>query len=71
MNIWVEIITTTNEIEAQIVKTILEGEGIEVSIRSRLDASMPMNIGAGDLKIMVRQEDLQKATEILKAMEEG
>lgn len=69
MSEWVEILFTYDDVEAQIVKKLLEGEGIEVALRSMKMRPYPVSIGKiGEVKLMVREEELERAKEILKAM---
>ena len=69
MSEWVELLFTYDEIEAQIVKRLLEGEGIQVVFRSMKVRPYPVSIGKmGEVKLMVREEELERAKEILKAM---
>jgi len=69
MSEWVELLFTYDEIEAQIVKTLLEGEGIQVVCNSMKVRPYPVSIGKmGEVKLMVMEEELERAKEILKAM---
>jgi len=69
MDAWAEILLTHDEVEAQIVKRLLEGEGIEVVIESAKIRPYPVSIGRiGEVKVMVREEELDRAKEILKVM---
>jgi hypothetical protein len=70
MDKWVELLVTYDEIEAQIVKKLLETEGIQVVLNSLKVRPYPVSIGRmGEVKLLVRKEDLDKAEEIIKAME--
>lgn len=70
MSEWVELLFTYDEIEAQIVKELLEGEGISVVINSTKITPYPVSIGRmGEVRVMIREEDMEKAREILGAME--
>jgi hypothetical protein len=69
MNEWVELLVTYDEVEAQIVKNILEAENISVVIDSSKIRPYPVNIGRiGEVKLMVKKEDVEKAREVLKIM---
>ena len=69
MSEWVEILLTYDEVEAQIVKRLLEGEGIEVVIDSMKMRPYPVSIGKmGEVKLMVKEDELERAKEIIKAM---
>ena len=69
MKDWDEILFTYDEMEAQIVKTLLETEGIEVSMDSSKLRPFPVSVGRmGEIKLFVRAVDLQKAREVLETM---
>jgi hypothetical protein len=69
---WEEILFTYDEMEAQIVKTLLETEGIEVVMDSLKVRPYPVSIGRmGEIKLLVRREDLDKATELLKTIKDN
>lgn len=71
MSEWVELLFTYDEVEAQIVKQLLEGEGIEVVIESTKISPYPVSIGRiGEVRLMIREEDVEKAREILRAMKD-
>jgi len=66
---WVEILFTYDEVEAQIVKQLLEGGGVEVVIDSAKIRPYPVSIGRiGEVRVMVREEEFDRAKEILKVM---
>ena len=68
---WAEVLFTYDEIEAEIVQDILEAEGIEVSVRSRRVSQFPVNVcRMGEISLLVKQEDLEKARNVLKIMRE-
>ncbi|MBI5025450.1 MAG: DUF2007 domain-containing protein [Nitrospirae bacterium] len=72
MKEWVELLVTYDLIEANIVKGLLEGEGIKVIFRSSKVTPYPVNIGKmGEIKLLVRAEDLQKAKDVIKIMEDA
>ena len=69
MNNWAELLVTYDETEGQIIKNILDGEHIPVVINSLKVRPYPVNIGKmGEIRIMVRKEDLKKAQEVLNIM---
>jgi hypothetical protein len=69
MKDWDEILFTYDEMEAQIVKTLLETEGIEVSMDSSKMRPFPVSVGRmGEIKLLVRNVDLERAMEIIKTM---
>ena len=68
---WAEVLFTYDEIEAEIVQDILGAEGIEVSVRSRRVSQFPVNVcRMGEINLLVKQEDLEKARNVLKIMRE-
>jgi hypothetical protein len=72
MDEWVELLVTYDETEAQIIKNILEAEGIQVVVNSLKIRPYPVSVGKiGEVKLMVRQESLERAGEILKIMKQS
>jgi hypothetical protein len=72
MNEWVEVLFTYDEIEAEIVRDLLEAEGIQVVVQSLKISPYPVSIGRmGEIRLMVREEELEKAGEVLSVMEKG
>jgi len=72
MTKWIELLVTYDEIEAQIVKDILEAEGIQVTINSLKISPYPVSIGKmGEVRVRVKEEDLKKAKAILKTFEDS
>jgi hypothetical protein len=72
MNEWVELLFTYDEIEAEIVKDLLEAENIQVVVQSLKISPYPVSIGRmGEIRLLVKSEDLEKAREILSVMEQG
>ncbi len=71
MDEWIELLVTCDEIEAQIIKNILDGENIPVIINSLKIRPYPVNIGKiGEIKVLVRQEDEEKAKEVIQSMQD-
>lgn len=71
MSEWIEFLVTYDEVEVQIVKNILEGEDIQVVVDSMKIRPYPVSIGRiGEVKLMIKKEDLEKAEEVLKAMKD-
>ena len=69
MDEWVELFVTYDEIEAQIVKNILEAEGIQVVLNSLKVRPYPVSIGKiGEVRLLVKKENLEKARDIIKIM---
>ena len=69
MDEWVELLITYDEVEAQIIKDILEAENVPVVINSLKIRPYPVSIGRiGEIKILVNRGNIEKAQEILKIM---
>ncbi len=69
MNDWVEVLFTYDEVEAEIVKDLLEGENIRYVLKSSKISPYPVSIGTmGEIRILVRPEDRGRAEDVLKAM---
>jgi len=64
----VELISVQGEMTAQVITGLLESEGIEAMMRSHQTFSaLPFTVdGMGAVRIMVRQEDFEKAKRVLK-----
>jgi hypothetical protein len=61
-NEWTELLITDNEIEAEMIKDLLESGGIPVVIRSSKVRPYPVSIGKmGEVKVLVRKTDLEAA----------
>ncbi len=69
MGEWVELLITHDEIEAHIIKNILDAENIPVVLNSLKIRPYPVTIGKiGEIKILVNKENLERAKEVLKIM---
>jgi len=69
MENWVELIVTYDEIEIQIIKNILEAEGIQVVVNSLKVRPYPVSIGKiGEVRLLVKDDDLEKAKNVIKIM---
>ena len=56
------MLITNNEIEAEMIKDLLESGGITVVIRSSKVSPYPVSIGKmGEVKVLVRKTDLESA----------
>jgi hypothetical protein len=64
----VELISVQGEMNAQVLVSILEAEGIEVMLKSHQTfGALPFTVdGMGEVKLMVRRENLSRARGILK-----
>lgn len=72
MDKWVEILVTSDDIEAVIIRDILENEDIEVVVRSGKISPYPVNIGPlGEIRILVREADLDRSRKAIEAMKGG
>lgn len=61
-NEWTELLITNSEIEAEMIKDLLESGGIQVAIRSSKVRPYPVSIGKmGEVKVLVRKTDLEAA----------
>jgi hypothetical protein len=71
MDTWAEIFFTYDEIEAEIVKDLLEAEDIQVVVKSMKMTPYPVSIGRmGEMRLIVRNEDLERARELITVMKE-
>ena len=71
MDSWVELLVTYDDVEAQIVKNILEAEDIQVVINSLKIRPYPVSIGRiGEVRLLVRDKDLEKARSVIKIMKD-
>ncbi len=72
MGEWAEVLFTYDEIEAEIVKDILESEDIEVVMESLKIRPYPLSIGRlGEVRLMVKDDDLEKAKGVLRIMKDS
>ncbi len=68
---WVTLRITYGPLEAEMIKDILESGGIEVVVRSSKVSPYPVNVGKiGEIKILVREKDLEDAEKVLSQIEE-
>ena len=71
MNEWVEVLFTYDEVEAEIVKDVLEAEDIQVVLKSLKISPYPVSIGRlGEIRLLVKSEDMEKARSVLNAMKQ-
>ncbi len=72
MNEWTEVLFTYDAVEAEIVKDVLEAENIQVVVKSLKITPYPVSIGRmGEVRLLVRNEDFEKAKEVLKVMRDS
>ncbi len=64
---WTELLVTYDEIEAEMIKDLLESGGILVVIKSSKVTPYPVNIGRmGEIKILVMEDDLEAAKAVMR-----
>ena len=61
---WVKIYTTADEIKAQMVKDVLENNGIRSVILNKKDSSY---VVIGDVEIYVNRDNVLKAMTLIKS----
>jgi hypothetical protein len=72
MGEWAEVLFTYDEVEAEIVKDILESENIEVVMKSLKIRPYPVSIGRiGEVRLLVKNDDLEKAKGVLRIMKDS
>ena len=72
LNGWEEILFTYDDVEAEIVKDLLEAQSIQVAVQSMKITPYPVSIGRmGEIRLLVRSEDSGAAREVLAAMKEN
>lgn len=64
MNEWTAIFVTEQLYRAEFIKNLLLGKGIEAVILNQQDSSFQL----GSIEVRVREEDQEKATEIIKSV---
>jgi Putative prokaryotic signal transducing protein len=62
-----ELTTVMGPVEAEVIKTFLESQGIPCILRGRMAQSIyPISVdGMGEIRIMVSEKDLALAAELL------
>ncbi len=69
MSEWTVLLLTYDDIEASLVKGILEAENIQVIINSMKITPYPVSFGRlGEIRLMVKKDELSLAKEILNIM---
>ena len=64
---WVEVLITYDQLEAEIIKDLLESGGIPVVLRSSKISPYPVNIGKiGEVKVLVKKEDKETAEKVIQ-----
>ncbi|MDA8083039.1 MAG: DUF2007 domain-containing protein [Nitrospiraceae bacterium] len=68
---WTVLLVTYDLLEAEILKDLLESGDIPVQLLSAKVSPYPVNVGRmGEVKVMVREEDLEDAEEVLRRFRE-
>ncbi|MBN1299996.1 MAG: DUF2007 domain-containing protein [Melioribacteraceae bacterium] len=63
---WVVIYTTFDQVEAEMIKSNLEGGDIETTILSQKDSSLHLITDSGNIKLLVKKKDADDALMIIK-----
>lgn len=68
----VELAKVQGDFEAQVLKGMLESEGIEVAVRTGVTPNiLPFTVdGLGQVKLFVRESDLEAAKAVIRENEE-
>jgi len=68
---WTTLLVTCDQLEAEMIKDLLESGDIPVVLRSAKVSPYPVNIGRmGEVKVMVRALDKQSAEGVLRKFQE-
>jgi hypothetical protein len=68
---WITLLITYDQLEAEMIKDLLESGDIPVVLRSAKVSPYPVNVGRmGEIKILVRAEDKDAADEVLRRFRE-
>ena len=62
MNDWITIFETSQAVEAEIIRGVLESHGIEAVIMNQQDSSYRFGV----IKVMINEDNKEKALEILE-----
>ncbi len=65
---WVEVCQVSTELEAELIRSVLESYGIEVLLRASLPGSVYP--GLAPIKVLVPKKDLELAETALKTTED-
>jgi len=70
---WITLLITHDQLEAEMIKDLLESGVIPVVLRSAKVSPYPVNIGKmGEIKVLIRNTDKDAAEEVLtKSREES
>jgi hypothetical protein len=68
---WITLLITSDQLEAEIIKDLLESGGLPVVLRSAKVSPYPVNVGRmGEIKVLVRAADKDAADEVLRKFRE-
>jgi hypothetical protein len=68
---WTTLLVTNDQLEAEMIKDLLESGDITVVLRSAKVSPYPVNIGKmGEVKVIVREIDKNSAEEVLRKFRE-
>ena len=68
---WTTLLITYDQLEAEMIKDLLESGDIAVVLRSAKVSPYPVNVGKmGEVKVIVRSDDRDVAEEVLKKFRE-
>ena len=69
---WVEILLTSDPLEAEMIKDLLESGDIPVVLRSSKVSPYPVNIGKmGEIRVLVRSIDKEAAEKVIQDQTES
>jgi len=69
---WITLLITNDQLEAEMIKDVLESGEIPVVLRSAKVSPYPVNIGKmGEIKILIRDTDKDAAEEVLRKFREA
>jgi hypothetical protein len=69
---WITLLITHDQLEAEMIKDVLESGDIPVVLRSAKVSPYPVNIGKmGEVKVLIRDADKDAAEEVLTKFREA
>lgn len=68
---WTTLLVTYDQLEAEMIKDLLESGDIAVVLRSSKVSPYPVNVGKmGEVKVMIKEIDKESAEEVLRRFRE-
>jgi len=68
---WTTLLVTYDQLEAEMIKDLLESGDIPVVLRSAKVSPYPVNVGKmGEVKVLVRDADKEYAEDVLRKFRE-